>query len=643
MTVRLNLQSIKKIISNQYFILGLIIVLAYILRVLPYLLGYPLPFTEDGINDFNEVKKFSQLSEIIPSSDGYYTKHTAFPVLRLIVLGVSKIGFDQLKTFLFLPQVFACLGILFYFLFLKKYLSVKISLLACFLIAVFGPHIHWSAQPVIETMGLFFFPVVIYLFDREVSENKRNNILNKIFLLAAMALMVASHHWSTLMIIGWLVFYVMIFIKEKRTRAYALFWIGLFVILALVYWHFLFPEVFDLILAPLSLPLLLVVVGLLLVFLLKPIRGINFLIQKIRNKKWPLFIVIPVLLVFVMAIVAVLPMVYPIQIWAMFFLFVVFMTVGFFSNQDDNIDKISLISFFFILVWLIVIPFIFAGYKIISMPIDPFRTFEFIIFPLSVYGALGIIIVCKKNYCFLAAIAVVMVFLATLIYPSVFIYKNNFYGTPFYDIRSDIRHLSSATIELIDWAKSNDYYLDLFTPEARAYQNLISNNSKKQAILTSKNDKSIMDNYYLIHDPIMRVDSVRKWDQNIEKDYSIVYQNKDGKILASKYGAEFIEQKIPKHLIFKVGQKINFSFVMKNTGSKVWFPEDGYFLQDKYFKATMKLDRIVNPGEAVTFVAKDFIVPDNIPNHFKSSLQLYKDGLGLFGESTPNLDISIIK
>ena len=95
--------------KKEYKVIILIIIVGYILRVLPYLSGYPIPITDDALRDFQQVRYLMENNKInLSSACG------AFPVLHLLVFGINKLGLDAMKVFLFVPQIFPTLGLFFF-------------------------------------------------------------------------------------------------------------------------------------------------------------------------------------------------------------------------------------------------------------------------------------------------------------------------------------------------------------------------------------------------------------------------------------------------------------------------------------------------------------------------------------------------
>lgn len=676
MNLKLNRQLIINLLKKEWVVIILIIILAYVLRILPYLLGYPLPFTEDSIRDFQQVKYLVDHGSI-DLNNSYYD-YGVFPILHLLVYGISLLGFNPLRIFLFIPQIFPSLGILFFYFFLKKYFPQKISLLACFLIAVFGPHIHWSSQPVRETMGLFFFPLIIYLFDREINnqdfKTKINGLINKASLFVSMILMIFSHHWSTLMLLGWMLFYSLFFLKNKKSLFHASIIMGIFSIFALGYWFFYFPIALKLIVAPFqSISLIIqLVVGLICLSGLLLLKKSD--LNKIKNNWWRFIFFFSTLGVVFFWGNKIIPLHYPFQLWLMFFIFFIFVFVGFFYTQDKKINNFVIINIFYLPFWLIAITYIFQQKKLYSMPFDPFRTLEYVIFALAPVMATGFLLLNKLrtlelsssiraplienksfilnkkiNIRFLAPLLMmVLIFLATLTYPPIFIYKHSFANTIFYDIRSNIRYIPPGVFELIKWANDHGYNVESTTPEVRSYQATFYSIKKDNVAMVTAYDQIIGENYNYINDPILRVIDPRIFiDSNKIKEEDIIYTNKTGFLVKSPMTAQFISQEIPTKLT--IGQIATASITLKNNGTQIWSSEE-YKLgaQNPMDNNTWRRPRVrledgelIKPGESVNFIFE--ITAPNSPGIYNFQWQMVREYVSWFGDFTPNVKINVTK
>ena len=128
---------------------------------------------------------------------------------------------------------------------------------------------------------------------------------------------------------------------------------------------------------------------------------------------------------------------------------------------------------------------------------DPIRTLEFAIFPSSITAVYGLSWIGEKTKIkhSVPLLMVLLAFLGTLIYPSVFVYKNNFENTPFYDIRSDIRHIPKEGFELMEWAYDHGYSVRTNSYVITEYQNIFYPKKDKKLLLLTKFDRKISKNY----------------------------------------------------------------------------------------------------------------------------------------------------
>jgi len=474
--------------EKEYKILILILILAYILRVLPYLVGYDIPITDDSLRDFEQVKYI-----IDNNSINFNDHYGAFPVLHIIIFLISSLGANSLEVFLVFPQIFPVIGLLFFYLFLKKYFPEKQCLFALFLIAVSSFHIYWSSLPVRETMGLFFFPLTIYLFDKEV---EKKGLFNKLLLFFSFILLIMSHNWSTFMALFFLFFYSIFFLK-KRTYAFSL--VGIFIALTLLYWVFVFNFAFEIIFDILK-PAIIV---LLILFLVLALFTKKINLEKIKNARYAIIIGV-ILLILAILSIKLTSFSYPIQAFINPVIILLFILVGFFSTNDEKIEKLLKIAIFYLIFLLLAIVYyyILNVKTLYIIPFDALRILEFLIFPLSIIASYGFFIIygkIKRKYLLYSIIIILIVF-GTFIYPSIFIYKTNFYGTPFYDIRSDIRYIPEEGFELIEWANKNDYNVISNNYVIEEYQDIFYTKKNKTLILISEQDYKIEENYEKIKD-----------------------------------------------------------------------------------------------------------------------------------------------
>lgn len=609
-----------------------IVIFAYLLRILPYLFGYPIPVTEDGILDFGQVKYLLENNSL--NLYDHQLGFGSFPILHLLVFALAKTGLPPMTVFLFVPQLLASLGIMFFYLFAKKYTHSGQALIAAALIAVFIPHIHWASQPVRETVGLFFFPLVIYLADRLKSNpNIRWWLIN----IAAIGLMVASHHWSTIMLIVWLVGFNLLFAKQPRPKIIY----GLLAIiaagLALAYWSRFFPRGLNLLLGPVE-----IWGWLWLAVLIAAISGLLMAAKRAKidpnthkNKTTKIICLIIGLAAIMAAGKFVAPLAYPLQIWLNLGIIFALAYIGFFYGRHPATNRFLLLASSYLLLWLIVTPYLLSGDELIAIPIDPFRTLEFIIFPLSLVASRGLLIIWRQSKSLTIIIGLSLIFLATLAYPPIFIYGSAWRHTPFYDIRSDIRYLSPPTMELIDWANQHGFAIKSIIPEARAYQQVFYSPQNKNLTLIRNSDQIISQANSKIKDPIMKISQT---DPELKTNQTIIYQNGAGKLVMKKYAAQFIDQSIPASA--SAGQPADAWIKMKNTGGQTWQPDEGIKMIHLYVPdLIMELKAAVNSGQEGIFFFTD-LIPDYAGDN-ASRWQLFHKEIGFFGDISPLTMIKI--
>jgi hypothetical protein len=176
--------------KKVYLLLLLILLTGFLFRILPYALGYENLIMGDTVREYEQVLYILENGEI--NFDFIYGQ---YPVLHLLIAFVSIVT-TLSPNFLFrwLPQLFATLGALIIFLLLRETTNEKIALIGAFILAVFGPHVWWSMKPVRETMGLFIFPLLVYLYYKSYQSSKY-----LIPLILTSIISIFTHHWSLLM------------------------------------------------------------------------------------------------------------------------------------------------------------------------------------------------------------------------------------------------------------------------------------------------------------------------------------------------------------------------------------------------------------------------------------------------------------
>lgn len=498
--------------KKEYKILILILILAYILRVLPYLMGYGIPITDDSLRDFNQVKHIIENKKI-----NFNDPYGVFPILHIIVFLVSSTGINALKVFIFFPQIFPVAGIFFFYLFLKKYFPAKQCLFASFLVTVFGPHIYWGSQPVRETIGLFFFPLIVYLFDKET---EKGSLSKKVLLIFSFILLIMSHNWSTLMTLFFLVFYSVFFLKK---RAYAFSLISVFVVLTFSYWGLVFNFAFTVIFDLLKFPALLLILPFL--FLIFMIRKFN--LDEIKKTKYFIFTII-ILLLMVLILTGLMSFRYAPQVFINPVIILFLAIVGFFSTKNEDLNSVSKITLSYIVFPVASIIYLYI-FKVEVF--DTFRILEFLIFPLSILAAYGFFVIygkINKRY-FLYLIIIILILSGTFIYPPIFIYKTNFANTPLYDIRSDIRYIPEKGFELIDWANKNKYNVVSNNYVIKEYQDVFYAEKHENLILISEQDYRIKEQYKKVKDKKLGIPDPENLI-NKTANLAVVYSNDWGRL-----------------------------------------------------------------------------------------------------------------
>lgn len=622
---KINGNNIKDFFRQNSTILFFIVLLAYILRILPYLLGYSIPFTEDSIRDFQQVKFILDNKQL--DLLGSYQDYGAFPILHLLVVGVSFLGLDPLKVFLFFPQILPSLSLIFFYLFLKKYFPIKHSLLACFLITVFIPHIHWSAQPVRETIGLFLFPIIIFLFDKFVTE--KFNQKNFLLLILSLIILIPTHHWSAIMTITWLTGFSFFLAPSIKKFYQSLLLIIIFTISNLIYWYYLFPISFtlikNLIIHINFIQLITIAILIFIIIMLK-----NTDLNKLKNKDNRRNSLLIIFILLWLVTNNILPLNYPLQIWFSFIIFLILIFIGLFYTKNQQLNNLLAITIFYLFFILMALTFNdFKNVNINSFPFDPFRTFEFAIFPLSIIAAFGLLKLSNRLWYLKFIILPLLILSATFAYPPIFIYGQTFINTPFYDIRSNIRYISDGEKDLVKWANDHGYNVASNRPEIRSYQATFYPIYQARKKLVTNSDKILEANYDHIRDPILMVEPYNQ-NQAIDEG-EIIYKNNDGYLISLRYDSKFLYHNIPT--ILDSGSHQTFSIKMINTSDKAWHKEDNYLMttDNKVFNFQLVEDQ-VNPNAIGTFT-EQFDIPTR-PRKYEFRLRIYREGLGFFGEYT---------
>lgn len=510
--------------KKEYKTLAFIMLVAYVLQGLPYLLGYTIPISPDALHDLM-IAEYTAYYKTLEKEHHY----ARFPVLHVFLAAIDWMGWDAKSSFRYVPQIFPALGVGAFYFFLKQHFPKKQSLTATFLVATFGPRLYWSGQPTRETFGLFFFPILVYLFDSELRKPRPEK---KLFLIVSSFLMMASHHWSALMLLAFWIFYTILFV-EKDKLLYAIAIIINYALFMIVYWVLLFPFIFVLMKKPLEfcnciiLAIMLFTPG---VYLAKKLDFRHF-----KKKSWMLVFTL-IFIGFILFIKRILPFYYPPQVWLMFITYAVFLVVGFYVNRDEKADDLLKINMFFMLFMIAPLLYSISTKYISYMAYDPLRVMEFIIFPLAItlgYGAQWIVdrIPCKHAA---KAGAIYMFIVGTFIYPSIFIYGSTFEDTPFYDIRGEIRYLPDEGMELINRAHELGFKVYTTNHVFRMYQVVWGGNElRKELILKTVQDEAVNRNYDKVNDPILTATDRTAKIMKLSSQSKLFLENEWGRLYTS--------------------------------------------------------------------------------------------------------------
>src|SRR3989344_276585 len=619
---------IIKIIRHEYFWLAVIVLLTYLLRILPYLLGYPIPFGEEGMRDFEQVQYLVDNQQI--NWSGSFYDYGVFPVLHLFVYLLTLLGLQPLTAFLFIPQLLPSVGLIFFYHFLRQFADKRISLLACLVVATFGPHIYWSSQPMRETVSLFFFPLVMYLADRVIRQWPAR-WLDHLLFVGSLIVIIFVHSWLPVVLAGWLIFYAALFAPNRPALTYTLVVAGGFTGLTAGYWQLVFSRAFTLLKIFVGHSIAGMASGAIGLGVVFSLRRYHHNISRWLQKRFGQGILIAFAIGFV-ALVALfaVPLQYPPQIWTGFGLLFFLLIVGLLVQQHEQLLRLSLTTIFFGLLWLAALYLIVATHQTINrLPFDPFRTLEFAIFPLSGVVAIGINWLTRQRLWAVGLVSALMIGLATFTYPSKLIYQTNFAQTPFYDLRSDIRYISPAIRELIAWANEHGYQVYSPVTEINTYQNVFFPAQKQRVVLVTKYDKTIQDHYDKINDPVVGVLKLTQlpdaliqaapiyqntegrlyvWDgnQDIFSGVNEIHLTNDGKIDS----AYCLGHTIPPTMVS--GQTYAVAITIQNVGEVTWSAQDKYRLgsdlpanNKRWGRLTSRIylpaAQLIEPRQTITF------------------------------------------
>src|SRR3989344_4718897 len=513
----------SKFYQNEYFLIILIIILAYILRILPYLFGYHLPLTEDSMIEYQQI-----LYLIKNNAINVNNQYALFPVLHILIYGLYSIGFNSYHTFMLLPPLIASCGLIFFYLFLRKYFDKKGSLISCLVIATFGFHIHWSSQSVRETLGLFFFPLLIYLFDNFI---KKKSISSLFILLISYLIFIATHAWSNLM---YLIFIFLWIVYQKMNKSDLILSILLYTVFlstTILYWLFFYTNIFVVYhIKNIFITIPVGILSILFIIFLKLIYP-----KKLNNRY---FLLILSLFLIIGAILSsfITSFRYPIHQLIILIILFILGLLGYKYQKNENSTKFFKIVLSSSIILILFLAFMYLTFKFTGKSqfiVDPLRMIEFIIYPYSIFISYGILNILKRykfnKKTFYVILTVSLIISGILFYPSIFIFHSKFENTPIYDIRNDVRYISPETINLIDYANKNGYEVISIRYIVNTYQKTFYKDKENIAALFTSEDKNILKYYNLVNDEAKGVINPKDPYEYI-KNLPILYKNNDGKL-----------------------------------------------------------------------------------------------------------------
>ena len=500
-----------------------------------------------------------------------------------------------------------------------------------------------------ETIGLFLFPLIIYLFDLYFnSQTNRANWTVSVALIFALPLMVFSHYGSTIMIFGWLVVYPIFFSQQLKNFFKSWLWSGYLLALAVTFWHYSFPrglEIGQQVLAEFTSPPFLVILAFTVLIVWLKVKY-DFTLKIFKNFWFKIFTIFLILTFFIIVAFKFAPISYPLQTWLSFLIYTILLFYGFFYFESKELDNFTWLNIFYVLIWLIGGLFWFNGGNLKTMPFDPFRTLEFAIYPLSIIAAFGLIKVGQSWSVGPKLLGFLLILLATTAFPSIYIYKTNFAGTIFYDIRSDIRYISPAVRQLIDWANQNGYSVSSPIPEVKTYQEIFYPPQQHLVLLFTNRDKLIKNNYDYIKDPVVGVDDL-VFFQTLSKleNKKPAFENNEGAVYLIDDDAEFVSQEFPKRVV--AGQSMKIKIIMRNSGTSIWVPSLFYRLRlinQETIKgwdfANIRVIKSVSPNNLAIF-EREVKAPDTPGRYFFEWQMNIKQG-NYFGQTVPKVSVDVL-
>ena len=455
--------------NKIYAILILILLLALLLRVLPYATGYDNLIMGDTIREYQETNFIIDNGYI--NYDFVYSK---YPVLHLMMAETSLLtGIDTDLLFRFLPQLIASFAVIIIFLLMNQKFNTKIALTSSFLFAVFGPNILWAMKPVRETIGLFMFPLLIYMYFKAEKDKKYY-----IPLVLSSIVALLAHHWTFWLLLIFLGIFLLFSENQNSILLYCLS-----IVIAFIYYYFtlsvvsnLFGNFFMLIIAIIAI----LTVYLFALYLVRQINKKNIVnstkrfVRKLTQAEIFIFTSLLTLLVIFAFLLVQSSFVYTYSIFFLSSIFLLFFLslIGF----KDSLESYPFTSLGLLLVNCVYFIFIIIGIITGYNYYDPGRFAEFLIYPNLLFASCGIFFLCSltkyKEIKTMLYSGVLILFLVS----AIFVYPTVYLGGEADSVRSYLQYIPDEGNEALEWASENSARIITDNTYVLALFDLYSNN-----------------------------------------------------------------------------------------------------------------------------------------------------------------------
>ena len=432
--------------TKIFGILVLIVLVATLFRILPYALGYDNLIMGDTVREYEQVLFIQKEGHI--NFDFIYGM---YPVLHLLIAETSLMtGTDADLLFRFLPQLYAALGCVIIFLLLRELYNPKIALLGSFILAVYGPHVLWSMKPVRETMGLFIFPLLLFLYWKTSQDKK---YLLPLILTSIVAIF--THHWTLLLLLLFIGVFVLFTDNLNLTFVYlatATLACSYFYLTLNSFQAFFssFPVFLAFLLLFIAIYLLMskYVAGISLDTLRKKVKKTIARFNQLNIALLLAFIALTTSFLLLLSVQEYLVYSYSWFFFSSILLLLFFSVVG----VIRSLEEYPLSSLAYIAILCAYTFLMFAGLMINYQYFDPGRIAEFLIYPLLLFVSMGILCLTEfaKSEKLKTTLTASILFLFFL--SGIFVVPMVYISGEETDVRSYLQYVPIMGNEAIDWA-----------------------------------------------------------------------------------------------------------------------------------------------------------------------------------------------